>query len=155
MELHRGPGGRRTLNPRRSRLTPALPPYHLFRSPVQCRYARSPKAHEYCGNFERHEYQLYLALNDIDHTKTKVKSPQTNGICERFHKTILGEFYQVAFRKKIYSTLEELQRDLDDWLDEFNNRRPHQGKRCDGKTPYATWTEGKEVARLEDARRVI
>jgi len=101
---------------------------------------------EYCGNFERHEYQLYLALNDIDHTRTKVKSPQSNGICERFHKTILEEFYQVAFRKKIYSTLEELQRDLDDWLDEFNTRRPHQGKRCDGKTPYATWTAGKEVA---------
>ena len=101
---------------------------------------------EYCGNFERHEYQLYLALNDIDHTKTKVKSPQSNGICERFHKTALEEFYQVAFRKKIYSTLEELQRDLDDWLVEFNTRRPHQGKRCDGKTPYATWLEGKEVA---------
>jgi hypothetical protein len=75
-----------------------------------------------------------------------VKSPQSNGICERFHKTILEEFYQVAFRKKIYSSLEELQRDLDDWLDEFNRRRPHQGKRCDGKTPYATWIEGKEVA---------
>jgi transposase InsO family protein len=101
---------------------------------------------EYCGNFERHEYQLYLALNDIDHTKTKVKSPQTNGICERFHKTALDEFYRVAFRKKIYRTLEELQEDLDAWLVDFNTKRPHQGKRCDGKTPYATWTEGKEVA---------
>jgi transposase InsO family protein len=101
---------------------------------------------EYCGNFERHEYQLYLALNDIDHSKTKVKSPQSNGICERFHKTVLEEFYQVALRKTIYTTLEELQRDLDDWLVEYNMRRPHQGKRCDGKTPYATWNEGKEVA---------
>jgi transposase InsO family protein len=101
---------------------------------------------EFCGNFERHEYQLYLALNDIDHTKTKVKSPQTNGICERFHKTVLDEFYKVAFRKKIYRTLEELQEDLDTWLVEFNTKRPHQGKRCDGKTPYATWTESKEVA---------
>jgi len=101
---------------------------------------------EYRGNLERHEYQLYLVLNDIDHTRTKVRSPKTNGICERFHKTILEEFYQVALRKKIYSTLEELQSDLDDWLDEFNTRRPHQGKRCDGKTPYATWIEGKEVA---------
>ena len=49
---------------------------------------------------ERHDYQLFLAINDIEHTKTKVKSPQTNGICERFHKTILQEFYQVTFRKK-------------------------------------------------------
>ena len=47
-------------------------------------------------------------MNDIDHTRTKAQSPQTNGICERFHKTVLNEFYQVAFRKKIYTTLEEL-----------------------------------------------
>ncbi len=57
---------------------------------------------EYCGKVENHDYELYLAINDIEHSKTKVKHPQTNGICERFHKTILQEFYQVAFRKKIY-----------------------------------------------------
>jgi len=59
---------------------------------------------EYCGRADRHDYQLFLAINDIEHTKTKVKSPQTNGICERFHKTVLQEFYQVTFRKKIYDT---------------------------------------------------
>jgi transposase InsO family protein len=101
---------------------------------------------EYCGNVERHEYQLYLALGDIDHTKTKAKSPQTNGICERFHKTVLHEFYHVAFRKKIYTTLEELQEDLDVWLEEYNTHRPHQGKRCEGRTPYATLTDGKAIA---------
>ena len=101
---------------------------------------------EYCGKVDKHEYQLYLALNDIEHTRTKVKSPQTNGICERFHKTILEEFYQVALRKKIYTTLEELQADLDEWLEEYNYRRPHQGKRCDGRTPYATLIEGKDLA---------
>ena len=66
---------------------------------------------EYCGKVEYHDYRLYLAINDIDHTKTKAMSPQTNGICERFHKTILNEFYQVTFRKKLYSSLEELQMD--------------------------------------------
>jgi len=71
---------------------------------------------EYCGKVEHHDYELYLALNDIDHTKTKAASPQTNGICERFHKTILQEFYQITFRKKLYSSLEELQLDLDGWL---------------------------------------
>jgi len=71
---------------------------------------------EFCGKAEHHDYQLYLALNDIEHTKTKVQSPQTNGICERFHKTILQEFYQVALRKKIYTDLELLQKDLDEWL---------------------------------------
>jgi len=100
---------------------------------------------EYCGNVERHEYQLYMALQDVDHTRTKAQSPQTNGICERFHKTILHEFYQIAFRKKIYRTLEELQRDLDEWLEQYNKMRPHQGKRCDGKTPYATFLEGKSL----------
>ncbi len=76
---------------------------------------------EYCGRMDRHDYQLYLAINDIDHTKTKAQSPQTNGICERFHKTILQEFYQVTFRKKLYATLEELQKDLDEWMKYYNN----------------------------------
>nr|PME40962.1 hypothetical protein BCV36_19340 [Vibrio cyclitrophicus]PME53744.1 hypothetical protein BCV37_23005 [Vibrio cyclitrophicus] len=71
---------------------------------------------EYCGRVEQHDYQLYLAINEIDHTKTKAMSPQTNGICERFHKTILNEFYQVTFRKKLYGSIEELQKDLDELL---------------------------------------
>ena len=100
---------------------------------------------EYCGNVERHEYQLYLALNDIDHTKTKTKSPQTNGICERFHKTVLEEFYQVALRKKIYGSIEELQLDLDAWLVKYNHHRVHQGKRCDGRTLYQTLVGAKNL----------
>ena len=100
---------------------------------------------EYCGKAEQHDYQLYLALNDIEHTKTKVRSPQTNGICERFHKTILQEFYQVTLRKKIYSNLEELQKDLDEWLEYYNNDRTHQGKMCCGRTPIATLIDGKKI----------
>lgn len=100
---------------------------------------------EYCGKAEHHDYQLYLAVNDIEHTKTKVKSPQTNGICERFHKTILQEFYQVTFRKKIYSDLDSLQADLDSWMEYYNNERTHQGKMCCGRTPMATWEDGKQI----------
>ena len=100
---------------------------------------------EYCGKVESHDYQMYLAINDIDHTKTKVKSPQTNGICERFHKTILQEFYQVTFRKKLYTCLDELQKDLDDWLNYYNNERTHQGKICCGRTPMETLVDGKRV----------
>tara|TARA_R110000737_G_scaffold247407_4_gene257544 strand:+ start:289 stop:1329 length:1041 start_codon:yes stop_codon:yes gene_type:complete len=100
---------------------------------------------EYCGRVEHHDYQLYLAINDIDHTKTKAMSPQTNGICERFHKTILNEFYQITFRKKLYSTMEELQKDLDDWMDSYNNHRTHQGKVCCGRTPLETLLDGKTV----------
>jgi transposase InsO family protein len=93
---------------------------------------------EYCGKVETHDYQLYLAVNDIEHTKTKARSPQTNGICERFHKTILNEFYQVTFRKKLYATREELQKDLDEWLVRYNTQRTHQGKMCCGRTPLET-----------------
>ena len=100
---------------------------------------------EYCGRAGTHDYQLYLAINDIEHSKTKVRSPQTNGICERFHKTILQEFYQVALRKNLYNNLEGLQKDLDDWLDDYNNHRTHQGKICCGRTPMATLRDGKSV----------
>jgi transposase InsO family protein len=100
---------------------------------------------EYCGSADSHEYQLILALCDIDHSRTKARSPQTNGICERFHKTVQQEFYQIAFRKKIYRSLDELQLDLDDWLREYNEERTHQGKHCCGRTPMQTLLDGKEV----------
>lgn len=102
---------------------------------------------EYCGAREHHEYQLYLAIEDIDHTKTKAKSPQTNGICERFHRTMQDEFYAIAFRKKIYKSIEELQTDLDLWLNEYNNNRPHTGKYCYGKTPMQTWKDSLHLAK--------
>lgn len=100
---------------------------------------------EYCGKAEQHDYELYLALNDIEHTKTKANSPQTNGICERFHKTILQEFYQVTLRKKIYENVDMLQKDLDDWLNYYNNERTHQGKMCCGRTPIETLIDGKSI----------
>lgn len=100
---------------------------------------------EYCGKPENHDYQLYLALNDIEHSKTKANHPQTNGICERFHKTILQEFYQVTFRRKIYQSIEELQHDLDEWIVHYNNARTHQGKMYCGRTPMQTLIDAKEV----------
>ena len=100
---------------------------------------------EFCGKLEQHNYQLYLAMNDIEHTRTKVASPQTNGICERFHKTILQEFYQVSFRKKIYQSMEQLQVDLDQWMTHYNDERTHQGKMCCGRTPAETFEDGKKI----------
>jgi len=101
---------------------------------------------EYCGKVESHAYQLYLAIENIDHTKTKVRHPQTNGICERFHKTMKNEFYDIAFRKKIYNSVEELQADLDEWLVQYNELRPHSGKHCYGKTPLQTFKDSKHIA---------
>jgi transposase InsO family protein len=102
---------------------------------------------EYCGNPEHHEYELYLAVEDIDHTRTKTKSPQTNGICERFHRTVLEEFYRVAFRKKVYSSIAALQGDLDQWVTAYNETRPHQGRWCCGKTPMQTWLDARPLAK--------
>ena len=102
---------------------------------------------EYCGNPERHEYELYLAVENIDHSRTKTKSPQTNGIAERFHKTVLNEFYRVAFRKRIYASIEELQGDVDVWMCDYNEARSHQGRWCYGKTPMATFLDTAHVAR--------
>ena len=100
---------------------------------------------EYCGKPDSHDYELFLAVNDIDHSRTKTKSPQTNGICERFHKTILQEFYQIAFRKKVFRSIEELQHDLDEWLIMYNNERTHQGKMCCGRTPMETFLDAKSI----------
>ena len=116
---------------------------------------------EYCGRREHHEYQLYLAIEDIDHTKTKARSPQTNGICERFHRTIQEEFYAVAFRKKIYRSLTELQTDLDRWMEWYNTERTHSGKHCFGKTPQQTFVDSTPLAkqklleRMHDPRQGI
>lgn len=107
---------------------------------------------EYCGKPESHGYPLYLALNDIKHTKTKVRHPQTNGICERFHKTILQEFYQVAFRGKIYSSIEELQLDVDNWLLDYDNDRTHQGKMCCGRTPIQTCVTERRRGTIKSPR---
>ncbi|ROS88679.1 IS481 family transposase [Muribaculaceae bacterium Isolate-080 (Janvier)] len=92
---------------------------------------------EYCGNRETHEFELYLAIEDIDHSKIKAKSPQTNGICERFNRTVQNEFYAIAFRKKIYTSIDQLQADLDAWMNHYNAERTHSGKYCFGKTPMS------------------
>ncbi len=102
---------------------------------------------ECCGNPERHEYELYLAIEDIDHSRTKTKSPQTNGICERFHKTVLNEFYRVAFRKKVDRFIAELQADLDVWVHAYNEARPHQGRWCFGKTPMQTFLDAMPMTK--------
>ena len=108
---------------------------------------------EYCGNRETHELELYLAIEDIDHSRIKAKSPQTNGICERFNRTVQNEFYAIAFRKKIYTSIDQLQADLDAWMSHYNTERTHSGKYCFGKTPMQTFIEGIAVARRYDIQQ--
>jgi transposase InsO family protein len=109
---------------------------------------------EYCGNRETHEYALYLDIENIEHTRTKTKSPQTNGICERFHQTIQNEFYASAFRRKLYNSLEQLQEDVDAWTAEYNNERTHSGKYCYGKTPMQTFIESIKLAHDRELDRI-
>jgi len=84
---------------------------------------------------------LYLDLENIEHSKTKIISPQTNGICERFNKTYKDEFYSVAFRKKVCHNIYEIQLDLDEWIRQYNQERTHSGKYCYGKTPMQTFLD--------------
>lgn len=110
---------------------------------------------EYCGKREYHEFALYLSLEGIDHSKTKARSPQTNGICERFHRTIQEEFYAIAFRKKIYSSLEEMQKDLDEWMLYYNQERTHSGKYCFGKTPLQTFQDSLSLAKEKMLNEIL
>jgi len=100
---------------------------------------------EYCGVRDTHHYQLFMHLNDIEHTRTKVRHPQTNGSVEKLNQIIQNEFYSVAFRKKLYTSLDGLQEDLDFYMKEYNFDRTNQGKRCQGKTPYETFSQGVEL----------
>ena len=110
---------------------------------------------EYCGNREHHDYELYLDLENIEHTRTRVKSPQTNGICERFHQTLQNEFYANAFRRKIYHSLEELQSDVDAWIHHYNHDRTHSGKHCFGKTPMQTLKDSIPLALAKQLNQTL
>ena len=104
---------------------------------------------EFNGRPKNHEYELYLQLENIDHSKTKVRHPQSNGICERLHRTMQDEFYAVTFRKRLYQNLETLQADLDEWMQHYNNERPHSGRYCYGKTPMETFMESLNLAKAK------
>jgi transposase InsO family protein len=92
---------------------------------------------EFCGK-ETHPFELYLDLNDIEHRRTKVRRPQTNGFVERFNNTVLNEFFRTAFRTKLYESVDVLQEDLDAWLVHYNTERTHQGYRNMGRRPIDT-----------------
>jgi len=112
-----------------------LPQYKAWN--IQVLAILTDNGREYCRK-EHHPYELYLALNDIQHRTTKVGSPQTNGFVERFNRTVLDEFFRPAFRKKFYESVEQLQSDLDAWLHHYNHERPHRGYRNRGKRPIDT-----------------
>ena len=100
---------------------------------------------EYKGRPMIHLYEIFLELNDINHRKTKVASPRTNGFVERFNRTVLDEFFRTAFRKKLYDSIPSLQEDLDLWLNHYNYERPHRGYRNQGRRPIETFEIGLKI----------
>lgn len=123
-----------------------LPFYRKHRIPVKS--ILTDNGREYCGR-ETHPYEMYLSLNDIDHRRTKVRRPQTNGFVERFNRTALDEFFRPAFRKKVYGKIPHLQKDLDEWLRFYNFERTHRGYRNMGRRPAETMGVIKKSARHE------
>jgi transposase InsO family protein len=122
---------------------------------VSLRRILTDRGTEYGGPREHHEYQLSLAVENSDHRRTRAQSPQTNGICERFHRSRQDEFYSLAFRKKLYSSRAQLQTDLDEWLKEYNQQRPHSGQYCFGKTPRQTFLDSKPPGTCERASTAL
>jgi transposase InsO family protein len=102
----------------------------------------SDHGREFCGRPDRHPYELFLQLEGIAHRTTKVRRPQSNGIVERLHRTLLDEHFRVEGRRTWFETLDEMQTVLDSYLDGYNQRRPHQGRCMHGRTPCQAFTDG-------------
>ena len=118
----------------------ALPFFEKHRVKVQT--ILSDNGREYCGRPDKHPYELFLQLEEIEHRTTKVGRPQSNGFIERFHRTLLEEHLRIKGRTTWYETLEEMQKELDGYLETYNTRRPHRGRGMEGRTPYEVFKAG-------------
>ncbi len=102
-------------------------------------------------------YELFLQLEDIEHRTTRIRRPQSNGYVERMHKTLLDEHFRTKGREKWYESIEQMQLDLDQYLVHYNQKRPHQGRNMNGRTPYDVFKSGlpknnkKEVTKNKKA----
>ena len=109
---------------------------------IRIRTILSDNGREFCGRPDRHPYELFLQLEGIEHRTTRVRRPQSNGFIERFHRTLLDEHLRVKGRTTWYETLDEMQVDLDLYLESYNTDRPHRGRKMNGRTPYAVFQAG-------------
>ena len=103
---------------------------------------RSPSHGEFCGREDRHPYELFLQLEGIEHKKTRVNRPQSNGIVERLHRTLLDEHFRVEGRRTWFETIDEMQTVLDEYMQAYNQTRPHQGRGMKGRTPMQAFVDG-------------
>lgn len=117
---------------------------------VEVQHLLTDNGREYCGRPLSHPFELFLTINQIRHRRTDVGSPQTNGFCERFHRTVKEEFFSVAFRKTFYESVAQLQADLDRYMTFYNRERAHQGYRTKGRTPYQTFLDGRDALQSKE-----
>ncbi len=102
----------------------------------------SDTGREFCGREDQHPYELFLQLEGIEHRRTKVKRPQTNGIVERLHRTLLDEHFRVEGRRTWLETIDEIQVMLDDYLKMYKEGRANQGRGMTGRTPLQAFAAG-------------
>jgi transposase InsO family protein len=115
--------------------TDALPFYAERAIPVSA--LRTDNGRECCGT-PAHPYAVYLAVNAIEHRRTKVRSPRTKGFVARFQRTAKEECFEIALRETFYESVDALQADFTVWLTHYNTERPHLGYRNRGKRPIDT-----------------
>jgi hypothetical protein len=77
-------------------------------TPAEC------QAYFAAAGYDCDQIEWLLAVEDIDRSRTKTKSPQTNGIRERFHKTALNEFYRIAPSSTLANTSRRARSSLED-----------------------------------------
>jgi len=109
--------------------------YHRLDLPVKA--VQTNNAREFCST-ETHPYAPYLNLNGIEHRRTKVRTPKTNGFVERFNGTVLDEFFREKMLTNFNDSVEPLQAGLEYWLRDYNTERPHIGYRNMGRRPLDT-----------------
>jgi len=130
--------------------TKVLPVYRQFNIPLDRILTDNGKEYTTHWVGGKHEYERFLKQNRIRHTKIKPRTPQSNGIVERFNRTLLEEFYQIAMIKKVYSSLDQLQDDLNKFIYYYNFKRTNQGYRLKGKIPYQKFLDGKRKYALPE-----
>jgi transposase InsO family protein len=103
---------------------------------------------EFCGRPEHHPYELLAAMEGIEHRNTKIRSPRTNGFVERMNRTMLDECFRVVGRTTWYENIEQIQADLDKFIEYYNLERSHQGYRLQGRTPAQALREALGIKEL-------
>jgi transposase InsO family protein len=76
-----------------------------------------------------------LAAKELAHQRIPARSPNHNAVCERFQGTALQECWRPAFHRRRFSSIRQLQAEIDAWLNHYNTRRRNHSDFMQGRTP--------------------